>query len=170
MSKRPRNPPGLDRALGRKPASVPERTRRLTREEAARRGVNYSAKQQVDVSVKRVTKSTPIYSNRQATQARIGTTKERYQTEIKQGRRSYAPLTRKRQENARNSRQIREYLPDIAPKDKAVAFKHLSSGYHSLTPAEKDRFRDMFKRYPADDVRQALGSAPKDIGRFGIAA
>jgi hypothetical protein len=149
---------------------VPQKFRRLTREEAARRGVSYSAKQQVDASVKLVTKSTPIYTNRQATQARIGTTKERYQEEIRKGHRSHSPLTRKQQENARNSRQVREYLPDIAPKDKTVALKHLSSGYHSLTQAEKDRFREMFRRCPADDVRQALGSAPKDIGRFGIAA
>src|SRR3984957_4167921 len=132
MSKRRRNPPGLDRALGRKPKAS-QKTRRLTREESALRGVSYSAKRQVDVSVKRVTKSTPIYSNRQATQARIGTTKERYQTEVKQGRRSYASETTKtRKRNAKNSRQIREYLPDIGPKDKAVAFRHLSSGYHSL--------------------------------------
>jgi hypothetical protein len=144
--------------------------RRLTREEAVRRGVSYSAKRQVDASLKRVTASTPLYTNRQATQIRLGTTKERYQEDIRKGRRSYSAVTRKQQENARNSRQVREYLPDIAPKDKTVALKHLSTGYHSLTQAEKDRFRDMFKRYPADDVRQALGSAPKDIGRFGIAA
>lgn len=150
---------------------IPTKYRRLTREEAALRGVSYSAKRQVDANIKQVTKSTPIYTNRQATQVRIGTTKERYQTEVKQGRRSYASeATKTRQRNAKNSRQIREYLPDIATKDKAVAFKHLSSGYHSLTSTEKDRFKDMFKRYPADDVRQALGSAPKDIGRFGIAA
>ena len=51
-----------------------------------------------------------------------------------------------------------------------MALKHLSGGYRSLTPAEKDRFKEMFRRSPADDVRQALGSAPKDIGHFGIAA
>jgi hypothetical protein len=113
---------------------------------------------------------TPIYTNRQATQARIGTTKEKYQEDIRKGRRSYDEPTKRRQTNARNSRQLREYLPDIAPKDKVVALKHLDKGYYSLTPDEKKRFKDMFKRYPADDVRQALGSAPKDIGRFEIAA
>src|ERR1700722_3361634 len=119
-------------------AKIPTKYRRLTREEAALRGVSYSAKRQVDANIKRVTKSTPIYTNRQATQARMGTTKERYQTEIKQGRRAYASETTKtRQRNAKSSRQIRKYLPDLAPKDKAVAFKHLSSGYHSLSPTEK---------------------------------
>lgn len=145
--------------------------RRLTREEAAARGVSYSAKRQVDATVKHVTPSMPIYTERQAVQMRLGTTKERYQADVRANRRSYANATIKtRQENARNSRIIRDYLPDIAPKDKAVALKHYKSGYHGLTPAEKKRFNEMFKRYPADSVRQALGSAPKNIGRFGIAA
>jgi hypothetical protein len=149
----------------------PAKFRRLTREEAAARGVSYSAKRQVDASVKRITQSTPIYTERQAVQMRLGTTKERYKEDIRARRRSYANETiKKRQENAKNSRTIRDYLPDIAPKDKAVALKHYKSGYHGLTPAEKKRFNEMFKRYPADSVRQALGSAPKDIGRFGIAA
>jgi hypothetical protein len=145
--------------------------RRLTREEAAARGVSYSAKRQVDASVKHVTQSTPIYTERQAVQVRLGTTKERYREDIRTRRRFYANETIKtRQTNAKNSRTIRGHLPDIAPKDKAVALKHYTFGYHTLTPGEKDRFNNMFKRYPADAVRQALGSAPKDIGRFGIAA
>ena len=79
--------------------------RRLTREEAAARGVSYSAKRQVDASVKRVTQSTPIYTERQAVQMRLGTTKERYQADVRARRRSYANETIKtRQENAKNSR------------------------------------------------------------------
>jgi hypothetical protein len=156
--------------MAERPTKTPRKFRRLTRAEAAARGVSYSAKRQVDASVRRVTSSTPIYTERQAVQVRLGTTKERYQEDIRARRRSYSEATKQQQTNAKNSRIIREYLPDIAPKDKAVALKHLSGGYHSLTPDEKQRFRDMFKRYPADDVRQALGSAPRNIGRFGIAA
>jgi hypothetical protein len=48
---------------------TPTKFRRLTRQEAAQRGVSYSAKRQVDANVKRVTASTPLYSNRQAAQA-----------------------------------------------------------------------------------------------------
>src|ERR1700722_19618735 len=83
--------PGIDRAVAQfifeakssasKP-SHPAKFRRLTREEAASRGVSYSAKRQVDVSVKRITQSTPIFTERQAVQARLGTTKERYQADI----------------------------------------------------------------------------------------
>jgi len=67
-------------------------------------------------------------------------------------------------------RAIAAALPDIAPKDKAVALKFYRVRYDGLSPAEKDRFKRLFKRYSADNVRQALGSAPKDIGSFGIAA
>lgn len=161
----------LEARGGSSKPKTPKKFRRLTRAEAALRGASYDAKRQVDASVKRVTSSTPIYTERQAVQIRLGTTKERYQEDIRTRRRSYANETIKtRQINAKNSRTIHEFLPDIAPKDKAVALKHLSGGYHSLTPAEKERFKEMFRRYPADDVRQALGSAPKDIGHFGIAA
>jgi hypothetical protein len=97
--------------------------------------------------------------------------KEAYTKAIRKREVSYADeATRLRQTNARNSRFIREYLPDIAPKDKAVALKFYHVRYEGLSPAEKRRFGEMFRRYSADNVRQALGSAPRDIGAFGIAA
>jgi hypothetical protein len=106
-------------------------------------------------------------------EARLGRkiTKEAYKKKVEKGELSYADAaTRLRQTNARNSRFIRGYLPDIAPKDKEVALKFYRVRYDGLSPAEKRRFGEMFRRYPADYVRQALGSQPKDIGSFGIAA
>jgi hypothetical protein len=50
---------------------TPRKFRRLTRAEAAARGVSYSAKRQVAANVKHVTASTPLYSNRQAATATI---------------------------------------------------------------------------------------------------
>jgi hypothetical protein len=97
--------------------------------------------------------------------------KEAYSKAIRKRELSYADeATQLRQTNARNSRFVRSYLPDIAPKDKAVALKFYRVRYDGLSPAEKRRFGEMFRRYSADNVRQALGSAPKDIGSFGIAA
>jgi hypothetical protein len=154
---------------GRSTAS-PTKFRRLTRDEAAARGVSYSAKRQVDINIKNVTASSPIYTQRQAEKIRLGSAKEKYTADIKARRRFYSEVTRKRQVNVKNSGDIRRHLPDIAIKDKRVALKKMASGYHSLTPAERERFQNMFRRYPIDDVRQALGSAPRDIGRFGIAA
>jgi hypothetical protein len=52
-------------------AKTPTKFRRLTRDEAASRGVSYTAKRQVARSIKRVTASTPLYSNRQAATAAI---------------------------------------------------------------------------------------------------
>jgi hypothetical protein len=106
-------------------------------------------------------------------EARLGRkiSKETYKEKVEKGELSYPNgATRLRQTNARNSRFIRGYLPDIAPKDKAVALKFYRVRYAGLSPTEKDRFQKMFDRYSADHVRQALGSAPKDIGSFGIAA
>jgi len=97
--------------------------------------------------------------------------KEAYTKAIRKRELTYADAaTELRQTNAKNSRFIREYLPEIAPKDKTVALKIYRVRYDGLSPAEKDRFKKMFERYTADDVRQALGSQPKDIGSFGIAA
>jgi len=104
---------------------------------------------------------------------RVGRTisKEAYTKAIRKRELSYADeATQLRQANARHSRFIRGYLPEIAPKDKAVALKFYRVRYDGLSAAEKDRFKKLFERYSADNVRQALGSAPKDIGSFGIAA
>ncbi len=97
--------------------------------------------------------------------------KEAYTKAISKHELSYVDeATELRQTNARNSRFIRGYLPEIAPKDKTIALKFYRVGYDGFTPAEKDRFKKLFERYPADNVRQSLGSQPKDIGSFGIAA
>jgi hypothetical protein len=116
-------------------------------------------------------------SNRQMSnlvrEVRLGRkmSKEAYTKAIRRREYSYADeATQLRQMNARNSRFIRGYLPDIAPKDKAVALKFYHVRYDGLSAVEKDRFKKLFERYSADHMRQALGSAPKDIGSFGIAA
>jgi hypothetical protein len=71
---RPVDPGALNRK--RKIKKFPE-TRRLTRNEAARLGVSYGAKRRVVIGV-RVTKRTRLYTDRQAFQAKIGTTKEKF--------------------------------------------------------------------------------------------
>jgi len=69
MAKRPS---GLGRALGRRmPADVPLQTRRLTRSEAAARGVSYAAKRRVRADIKRVAKRTRLYTDREVATAKI---------------------------------------------------------------------------------------------------
>jgi len=69
MSKKRRSS-GLDKALGRKPP-VPQFLRPLTPREAAARGVSLTAKRRVDASVKRVTKRTWLYTDREVASARL---------------------------------------------------------------------------------------------------
>jgi hypothetical protein len=58
-------------AKPRRPTQVPQHTRRLTREEAARRGVSFSAKRQVRAEIKRVTQRTKLYTDREVATAKI---------------------------------------------------------------------------------------------------
>lgn len=58
--------------------SVPIATRRLTRAEAAKLGVSYTAKQQVPITLKRITSKTKTYSLSQVRAAKLGMSKEKY--------------------------------------------------------------------------------------------
>ncbi len=60
-----------------KKSSVPIATRRLTKAEAKLLGVSYTAKRQVPISIKKVTKRTKIFTLRQVRQAKYGTTVEK---------------------------------------------------------------------------------------------
>jgi hypothetical protein len=72
--------------MARAPTSRPPgETRRLTKAELARLGLPPGSKRRVAVGVKRVTKRTPTWSERQAVQARKGMTKERYQKAVESG-------------------------------------------------------------------------------------
>ena len=57
---------------------VPIATRRLTKAEAAKLGVSYSAKRQVPVTLKRITIKTKTYSLREVREAKYGTTVEKH--------------------------------------------------------------------------------------------
>jgi hypothetical protein len=76
---------------------IPERTRRLTRAEAEKLGVSYSAKRRVNADLKRITSKTVLYTDRQWQQARLGTTKEAYSKtrihDLSKGRKQYVRLT-----------------------------------------------------------------------------
>jgi hypothetical protein len=54
-----------------KRVSVPAETRRLTRAEASRLGVSYSAKRRVNKSVKHVSRKTRLYTDREVATARV---------------------------------------------------------------------------------------------------
>jgi hypothetical protein len=68
MAKRPS---GLDRTLGRKSKPVPQHTRLLKPEEARRVGVSPTAKRRIRADIKRVTKHTRLYTDREVATAKI---------------------------------------------------------------------------------------------------
>jgi len=69
---------------------IPRHMRRLTREEAALRGVSFSAKRQVRADIKRITKRTKLYTDRE-----VGTAKIRRITGNRQATRESHALERK---------------------------------------------------------------------------
>jgi len=57
---------------------LPPRLRKLTRAEAAARGVSYTAKRRVNADLKKITKRTRLYSDREVAEAKLGTTKQAF--------------------------------------------------------------------------------------------
>jgi hypothetical protein len=107
--------------------------------------------------------------------------KERYTREIKSGTRKYFSATELRQRHAKDARFIKQFVPEMTPADKRVAYKWLdlkrngkrgADGHTAGALAEKEqgRFHALFTRYNRNDIRQLFGSEAKDVGRFGIAA
>jgi hypothetical protein len=115
-------------------------------------------------------------------EGRIGfrVSKENYQKGVVNKRFVYDDATRLRQRHAKHGRFISQFLPEMTRADRQTAFKWydlVDNGDHNpardggpMAKADRERFRNLFKRYNADNVRQAFGSSPRDIGSFGIAA
>lgn len=78
-----------------KSTKLPPRLRRLSRKEAERLGVKHSSKRYVNADLKRVTRSTKLYSQRQAVQRLKGMTKETFQRLRKAGLAPTRPTKRK---------------------------------------------------------------------------
>lgn len=87
-------------------------------------------------------------------------TREKYTLEVKTGRRRYtSEETAERQSRASEGKAIRKQIPEIAPADARIVVKFKTEGgYAALDDDEKERFEMLFKRYPKESVREALGS------------
>jgi hypothetical protein len=107
--------------------------------------------------------------------------KERYTREVKSGARKYIGATELRQRHAKDAHFIKQFVPEMTPSDKQVAYQWLdlkrngkrgADGHTAgaLTEKEQGRFHRLFTRYNRNDIRQLFGSEAKDIGQFGIAA
>ena len=154
-------------------AQSPKDYRRLTPAELKRLGYSARSKRRVLATIKKVSKETPTLTDRQYAQLRITkrlgkeATKEEYSKLVGQGKIKYET---RQARGAGEGRFVRRYISEIAPKHLRLINKWHEDGYNSLTDKEKIEFAKLFKLYPRDAVRQALGSAPQDTGSYSAAA
>jgi hypothetical protein len=166
MAKRP------TRTGSRKPLSYSE-YRKLQPAELKRLGYGEGSKRRVLSTVKRVTKATPTLTDRQYAELRIAkrlgkeTSKEQYGDLVKLGKIKYAT---RQARSAGEGRFVRQHVSEIAPNHLRLINKWHEYGYNGLTDIEKVTFGKLFKMYPRDAMRQALGSAPQDTGSYSMTA
>jgi hypothetical protein len=154
-------------------AFSPTDYRRLTPTELKRSGYSAGSKRRVLLTVKKITKATPTLTDRQYAQLRIKTrvgkevTREQYSKLVNQGKIKYETQQAR---SAGEGRFVRRHISEIAPNHLRLINKWNENGYNGLTDKEKATFSKLFKLYPRDAMRQALGSAPQDTGSYSAAA
>jgi hypothetical protein len=154
-------------------AFSPTDYRRLSPAELKRLGYSAGSKRRVLATITKVTSTTPTLTDRQYAQLRITkrlgkqTSKEAYSNLVRQGKIKYET---KQARGAEGGRFVRRYVSEIAPKHLRLINKWNEVGYRGLTDKEKETWGKLFKIYPRDALRQALGSAPQDTGSYSAAA
>ncbi len=142
-------------------------SRPLKPDELARLGYSLTSGRRVARTVKRVTKTTKTWSERQTVQAgKGGVTKEAYTKEIESGRRTYADAsTAKRQQQARQARELKQDFPGITRAERQAIYAGYRRGQESgrpLTKREYELLQRAAKRVDPDDdptgkLKQAMG-------------
>jgi len=147
---------------------IPSHTRRLVKGEP---GYSATSKRRVDASIPRgrVTRSTPTFSDRQAAQAKTGTTRERYTKALLSGQARYS--SQRARETAKYNREaaavrgaVKRVDDDVIfnPKDLRLIVKRNEVGWHRLSDQEQLDINEMFGRYGRPAMMAALGSDPDD--------
>ena len=149
-------------------------TRRLKKEELTRLGFSPGSKRHVAADIKRVTKRTRTWSQRQAVQARKGMTKEAYTMGVQRGEFAYSEKTAKHQRHVEYGRRISKHIPEMAAKDRRFMFEardtYLENG--KLSPEQRDKWNSVFARYPRNSLIDVFGypAAPPAAFPFFLAA
>jgi hypothetical protein len=106
-----------------------------------------------------------VISERQMTnisrERRLGEkiSKERHAREVKRGARRLKPETAERQRRVSAGKLVKAEIPEITRRDAALIVKYnIDGGCERLDEDEQVQFHELFKRYPKDAVREALGS------------
>src|ERR1700722_20273434 len=142
-------------------------SRPLKPDELARLGYSPTSGRRVARTVKRITKSTKTWSERQTVQAgKGGVTKEAYTKEIESGRRAYADgATAKRQQQDRQARELKQDVPGITRAERQAIYardRRGQEGGRPLTKREYELLKRAAARIYADDdptgkLKQAMG-------------
>ena len=149
-------------------------TRRLTKEELTRLGFSPASKRHIAAHIKRVTKRTRTWSERQAIQARKGMTKEAYTKGVQRGELAYSEKTARHQRHVEYGRRISRHVPEMTAKDRRFMFEardtYLKNG--KLSPEQKDKWKSVFARYPKISPAELFGYpvAPPAAFPFVLAA
>ena len=142
-------------------------SRPLRPDELARLGYSLTSGRRVVRTVKRVTKTTKTWSERQTVQAgKGGMTKEAYTNEIESGRRAYADAaTAKRQQQAHQARELLQDFPGITRAERQAiyaGYRRGQEGGRPLTKREYELLKKTTERVDPDDdptgrLKQAMG-------------
>jgi hypothetical protein len=149
-------------------------TRRLTKEELTRLGFSRGSKRHVAADIKRVTKRTMTWSERQAVQVRKGMTKEAYTKGVQRGEFAYSEQTAKHQRHVEYGRRISKHVPEMTAKDRHFMFEardtYLENG--KLSPEQRGKWKSVFARYPKNSLMELFGypAAPPAAFPFVLAA
>ena len=142
-------------------------SRPLKPDELTRLGYSPTSGRRVAKSVKRVTKTTKTWSQRQTVQAgKGGMTKEVYTKEVESGRRAYADTaTAARQRQARQARELEQDFPGITRAERQAiyaGYRRGQDGARPLTKREYELLQRATRRLDPDDdptgkLKQAMG-------------
>ena len=142
-------------------------SRPLKPDELARLGYSPTSGRRVARTVKRVTKTTKTWSQRQTVQAgKGGMTKEAYTKEVESGRRAYADAaTAERQRQARQARELKQDFPGITRAERQAIYAGYRRGQDGGRPLTKREYqllqRTADRVGPDDDptgrLKQAMG-------------
>lgn len=150
--------------------------RRLTPKELQRLGYSPKSRRYVKAKVKRPTKRTKSISHRKYETKRVkGISRETQAKLRRKGTLKFRTAQAKRDAERNRLRvEIRNMIHEVTPKDLRLIIKFREFGYHGLTSEEEnspivydeerdgideqERFRQLFKAYPRDEVLEAMGS------------
>jgi hypothetical protein len=147
-------------------AKSPQQTqRRLTASELSKLGLTPGSRRYVSRNVKNVTKTTKTISYRQfqnkltAYKYDEKISRETLTKQRQRGEKTYvSEQTERTGQKISRLSKIRRMIPNIAPVDARLIDKKNQEGWSELTDEEKENFKNLFKRYNADEVREAFGS------------